>query len=503
MRPLGDLYEVIAGARRVRAARLAELEDVPVCIRELSDDQALEVQIVENSQREDVHPYEEAAGYEALLQRPGYDVAALAAKCGKSESHVYSRLSLLSLIPEAIEAFQQERITATHANLLARLTPEQQEKAFPQCWTKFFHGGEAQLVAARHLSAWIRENLYLPLSKAPFNREDAALLPQAGSCPDCPKRTGFNRALFCDFQEDEQCLDPGCYQAKIEAHITRELGADAQLLRIEAGWRPATERYPGAVKMNELWPLKHDSPQCESIERGIIVDGNGIGSVLSICTYKACPVHNQQIAQAVAARARGEAEDEQRRAREEEAARNAPRPTEEELRDAREQEEAEAEDRERTRQETEAAERRRSEEIEAFNRENRERLEAERKRMEEEEKRRAAKLKRIAKHAPESLNAAQLRILLRALIESDFEVALSLMAQEVVKEEDDDRRDAEEVLAAAVKGLPDKQVAGFAVRLALGGYLETPDPTEIDYLAEAEKVFLVKPASTATKKATA
>ena len=84
VRAKGDRFEVVAGARRYRAAQIAELADVPTRILELSDEETLEVQIIENSQRQDVHPYEEAAGYQRLLDLPGYDVAALASKCGKS-----------------------------------------------------------------------------------------------------------------------------------------------------------------------------------------------------------------------------------------------------------------------------------------------------------------------------------------------------------------------------------------------------------------------------------
>ncbi len=131
VRPKADRFEIIAGARRYRAAQIAELAEVPTRVLELSDEQTLEVQIIENSQREDVHPYEEASGYQRLLDLPGYDVAALASKCSKSQSHVYARLTLLALIPEVAEAFQQNEITASHANLLARLTAEQQAQAFP------------------------------------------------------------------------------------------------------------------------------------------------------------------------------------------------------------------------------------------------------------------------------------------------------------------------------------------------------------------------------------
>ena len=493
VRPLGDVFEIVAGARRFRAAQLAELEAIPVRILELSDAQALEVQIIENSQRQDVHPYEEAAGYQRLLDLPGYDAAALAAKCGKSPSHVYARLALLNLIPEAVEAFQEDRITAAHANLLARLTPEQQVLAFPQCWRKDLRDGIPHLLAARYLSAWIREKLYLPLATAPFNREDAELLPPAGSCSACPKRTGFNTALFCDF-EDDQCLDPACYQAKIEAHISRELAADSNLVQIEVGWRPVLEQRPGSVHLNQLWPLREDSPQCDSVQRGIIVYGNGHGKTLTVCPREACPVHNQEVAKALADRER-----------EEEAARNAPQPTEEELREARETAERQAlEAREREEQEALTRERRNAEWREA---ERRRAEEEETRRLEQEaaKKKREAKVGRIVKHTPENLSAVQLRSLLRGLLgafdEGRFEAHLDALASEIIGDQGDNRRSAEEILAEAVAALPDKQVASFAIRLAVGWQSATPYLDGTDYLAEAEAVFLPKVvAGTGAKK---
>jgi ParB family chromosome partitioning protein len=126
VRPNNDGFEIVAGARRFRAAQIVELFSVPARIVELTDAQAQEWQLVENSMREDVHPYEEAVGFERLLSIPGYDVATLVEKSGKSASHIYGRLSLLQLIPAVAEAFTQDRITASHANLIARLPQESQ-----------------------------------------------------------------------------------------------------------------------------------------------------------------------------------------------------------------------------------------------------------------------------------------------------------------------------------------------------------------------------------------
>ena len=203
VRPNSEGFEIVAGARRFRAAQLAELFSLPARIVEINDAQTLEWQLVENSQRVDVHPYEEAQGFQRLLDMPGYDVATLVEKSGKSASHVYARLSLLQLIPEVAEAFSAERMTASHANLLARLPQEAQATAYEQCWRKDWQDKEPHLLPAKHLSAWIQANLYLSLADVPFDREDTTLNPAAGACVTCPRRSGYNTSLFCDVQGDQ------------------------------------------------------------------------------------------------------------------------------------------------------------------------------------------------------------------------------------------------------------------------------------------------------------
>ena len=94
----------------------------------------------------------DAQGFQRLLDIPGYDVAALVEKSGKSASHIYACLSLLQLIPEVAEAFPQERITASHANLIARLPQESQAEAFEQCWRKDWQDSEPHLLPAKHVS---------------------------------------------------------------------------------------------------------------------------------------------------------------------------------------------------------------------------------------------------------------------------------------------------------------------------------------------------------------
>lgn len=98
VRPVLKDFELVVGARRLRAARLAGLSSVPAQVKPLDDRSAREVQIIENLQRQDVHPLEEADGYKALLESaPSCTIDEIAAKVGKSKAYVYQRLSLTRL----------------------------------------------------------------------------------------------------------------------------------------------------------------------------------------------------------------------------------------------------------------------------------------------------------------------------------------------------------------------------------------------------------------------
>jgi len=111
-------YEIIAGERRWRAAQMAQLHEVPVVIRELDDREALEVALVENVQRQDLTPLEEAEGYSRLMDEFGHTQEHLAKSVGKSRSHVANMMRLLAL-PEPVKAhLDAGRLTAGHARAL-------------------------------------------------------------------------------------------------------------------------------------------------------------------------------------------------------------------------------------------------------------------------------------------------------------------------------------------------------------------------------------------------
>ena len=117
-RTVSGQYEIVAGERRWRAAQAAQLHEVPVIIRELSDEGVLEIALVENIQRADLNPLEEASGYKRLVDEFGHTQESLAKVVGKSRSHIANTLRLLTL-PEAVQLLiDQGRITAGHARAL-------------------------------------------------------------------------------------------------------------------------------------------------------------------------------------------------------------------------------------------------------------------------------------------------------------------------------------------------------------------------------------------------
>lgn len=209
-------FELIAGERRWRASQLAGLAEIPAMVRPMTDTEALEAQVIENLQREDVTELEEAEGYEVLMRTGNLNADQVSAKIGKSRSYVYARLKVLDLCGEAREALRHGEIDFSKALLIARIPDEAlQLKALDYCTDPNYYGDlPSQRDCARH----IQQNFMLKLSSAKFKITDASLVPKAGSCKECPKRTGANPDLFQDVDSADVCTDPKCYHSKEEAH---------------------------------------------------------------------------------------------------------------------------------------------------------------------------------------------------------------------------------------------------------------------------------------------
>jgi ParB family transcriptional regulator, chromosome partitioning protein len=301
----GSKYEVIAGARRLRAAKLAELENVPVRIVKLTDAEAIEAQCVENLQREDIHPLEESLGFKSLLELgEPYNIAHIAARAGKSEAYIYGRLKLADLIPPVAEAFLKDEITIGHALLIAKLQASQQQEAFAAAfrgmWTSA--GNSQVLIPVRELAAWIESNILLQLVSVPFDKQDETLVPAAGSCVNCPKRTGFNKLLFVDVRKDS-CTDPQCFRAKVDAHVARTTEKKPELVQISSAWNTREGAPLGRNRYVELQikkgkangsAAKQPATQrpCEKMTDAIVVDGGSRGQIVKVCADPNCEIHH-------------------------------------------------------------------------------------------------------------------------------------------------------------------------------------------------------------------
>jgi len=212
----GKTHEIVAGERRWLASQQVKLTAVPAIVRELTDAQVLEVQLVENLKREGLHELEEAEGYEELLKHHDYTAETLATKIGKSRSYVYARIQLLRLGKAARVAFYEGELTGAVALLLARIpNPSLQEEAM-KAVTEPQYGGER--MSYREAASLIERRFMMQLKGARFDTRDPQLLPASGACSNCPKRTGAHPELFADIKDKEVCTDTACFRAKLTAH---------------------------------------------------------------------------------------------------------------------------------------------------------------------------------------------------------------------------------------------------------------------------------------------
>ena len=219
VRPRGAMFSIVSGERRFRAAKRAGLTEIPAVVRTLTDAEALEIAVTENLQREDVPPLDEAEGYERLHQAHGYTVEEIADKVGKSKTYVYARLKLTSLCAEAREYLRDGKLTPTVALLVARIpTPSEQVDAAKYCAAD--HSGRP--LSATQAAEYIKRTYMLRLLESSFPLDDATLVPAAGSCTTCPKRTGNQPELFGDVTDTDTCTDATCYAGKERAHMDRQ-----------------------------------------------------------------------------------------------------------------------------------------------------------------------------------------------------------------------------------------------------------------------------------------
>lgn len=236
---LGRDLEIVCGARRYHASGEAGLFYIPTVVREMDDQEAQLCTLIENTHREDMTPWQEAQLIGDLLNRPDWDIAAAAAATGWSESMIRRRAKLLDLSPswkkelELGGTGEYHAWTIAHFEYLAIFDEARQESLYKDLE---YNGASLTLAQLRQEIADASETL----KAAPFDLEDAALVPKAGSCAACPKRTGANMDLFgggdSKVKDNDKCLDEDCFKKKLKAHTARK---EAEL----------REKHPDAIRV--------------------------------------------------------------------------------------------------------------------------------------------------------------------------------------------------------------------------------------------------------------
>jgi len=309
VRPTPDgadgIYELVAGARRFRASKLAGKQTIPATVRDLTDAECREIQLIENLQRADVHELDEGIGFRSLMEmKPDfYTVEAIAVQVAKSPAYVKGRISLTDLIPAAQTAFYEDKLTVAHALELARLQPVDQDHALIECFpghrstASILKDRKAEAMTVRQLRDWIEREIHLDLKNAPFDVNDANLLPAAGPCSICPKRTGNNPLLFPEVRNKSVCTDPACYRTKIQALVQARLEP-----LVKEGQKPVQ------ISSAPYWQVRSKSSntlyegqyrraererECPHTQAAVIVDGRQAGTILHVCADEECKTHRQ------------------------------------------------------------------------------------------------------------------------------------------------------------------------------------------------------------------
>lgn len=337
--PIGtDLvrYEIIAGSRRCAAAKIAHEVDAPCIVRRMTDDEARELAIIDNLQRHDVPPLEEAEAFGALLERL-LEVSAVAAKLGKEQSYVAKRLKLLSLTTWSREALREKLITIDHAMLLARLAETEQNEALKWCLdpqagkktpvydvvkeltkrknpevakaadvvdgddelddeddSDFDEGTDEAGRRSVWNRAWecesvqrLKEHIECSsgeiLDRAPWQMDEDWLVLDAGSCLDCPKNTKANTPLFGDLEMGVAvCTDGACFKAKVEAFVQLQGRDEAKREAVRKGQPPiaGTTVLENGGSVTKFEPLRVSWKSTSTPPR-MLKPGNGEGPVLT------------------------------------------------------------------------------------------------------------------------------------------------------------------------------------------------------------------------------
>lgn len=284
-----DHFEVVAGERRFRAAKFAGLTELQVKVRPLSDAEVLEIQLVENDQREDVKPTEQAAAYKRLVDAVGLTEAAK--RIGKSPSVVRGIVLLAKCPPELAVAVDAGTVGRSVAEVVCRVpcemareraallvlsgTPYNQPAESDDLLRVRMKDGCEQPLTHRETKELIARHFTRELKAAPFSRKTLYTLADAEGqtrighdCDGCPKRAGNDPAAKAEGVRADVCLDPECYEQKCQAHKQSEIERFAKRYKLDPASVPT-------VEMNGTVPAGWVDFKAPVLESELARDGDG------------------------------------------------------------------------------------------------------------------------------------------------------------------------------------------------------------------------------------
>lgn len=213
---------------------------------------------------------------------------------------------MIQLIPEAKQAFYEDKLTVAHAFEVARLQPNDQRRALQECFPHHRNASavlkdkSAEVVTTvRELRGWIAREIHLDLTNAPFDPQDEKLLPSAGACAKCPKQTGSNPLLFPEMpRKSSICTDRECYRAKVEAFVQIQVKPFAEKggekpLRVSQAPAWQGNGHAKDVLFEGQYRKAKAKGECPNTKAAVLIDGKGAGSIFYLCQAEKCDVHNR------------------------------------------------------------------------------------------------------------------------------------------------------------------------------------------------------------------
>jgi ParB/RepB/Spo0J family partition protein len=315
--PGDEMYRIVAGECRARACALVEKPFRAECV-DMEDTQEEGEQIVENLRRRDLDPLDEAQGYKNLMDK-GWTLQMIADRIGDMErsiKYVSAVARLTSLTEEGKTILRNGWTSRGHAILVARLEPEDQERAWRAVFDFYGQNKKVpllelaervqdrefagyQVLTEKATREWIKTNVNLQLKNAKWELDDETLYPEAGACTACPHKSGNNQALFSDIADsDEECLKPACWQEKgkrfvqIQIACAETVGRKLMPISVEKASYHAPKPGQRSLKQGQWLPARKG--ECASVEEAVEVDGATMGATRLVCADGSCKKHQHQ-----------------------------------------------------------------------------------------------------------------------------------------------------------------------------------------------------------------